>query len=61
MPRFRFIGQAARSFGNDLQASRDGVNSLDVVLERGAIEPRREIDGEGRCDAGYREGRGRAI
>src|SRR5260370_35284929 len=47
MPRFYFIRQAARSFGNDLQASRDGVYGLDVELEGGAVEPRREFRSEG--------------
>ncbi len=45
MPRFYFIRQAARSFGNDLQASRDGVYGL-VELEGGAVDPRREFRSE---------------
>jgi hypothetical protein len=46
MPRFHVIRQAAQSFGNNLQASRDGVRGLDVELKGGAVEPRREICSE---------------
>src|SRR5579863_9350496 len=39
MSRFQLLRQAARSFGNDFQASRNGVHALGIILEGGPVEP----------------------
>ena len=48
VPRLHVVRQAARRLGDDLKATYDSIEGLEIALERAAIEPshkhRRELD-----------------